>query len=128
MLFLPFIVRSKIWMPVGKKSTLIKISFFGLLLAALIGMQYMWIQNLQKVKLNVFKGRAISGIEAVGSKMMVGTSFNTYSDSTFAKALGQSFSTNGLGKLRFEYAIDLDDRQLASRGYTEKQTQTSNNL
>ena len=112
----------------GKKSTLIKIAFFSLLLVGMIVMQYSWIQGMQKDKMERFKSRVLSSINIVGSAMSQSPTLYELADTTFANFLGSSFKLEGLGKMQFEYDIDATDCQLASRGYKEMQAQTPQDL
>lgn len=104
------------------KSTRLKIAFFGLLLLAFIGIQYSWVKSLQKDKLQQFKTRMISVIEATAKKK----SFHELADTAIANTFRKSFSKEGLGNVRFEYALALHNKYFASANFLQRQKETSN--
>lgn len=112
----------------GRKSTRLKILFFGLLLAGFIGIQYSWVRSMQKGKLQRFRVLMFSGIDVAAGKLPVDASIYDLADTAIARLLQQSFLSKGLANLRFEFALALDDQQLTSPGFLQKQADTANNL
>src|SRR5688572_26491747 len=114
--------------PVGKKSTRLKIAFFSLLLLAFIGIQYSWVRSLQKDKLQQFKTKMITAIEATASNKPFAASLHVLADTAVAGIFRKSFSSKGLGNIQFEYAVALHNKRFASAGYSSKQQNNSSNL
>lgn len=112
----------------GRKSTRLKILFFGLLIAAFIGIQYSWVSSMQKDKLQQFRFLMVSGIDVAGEKLQVDASIYDLTDTAIAHLLQQSFLSKGLANLRFEFSLALDDQQLTSPGFLQEQADTANNL
>ena len=112
----------------GRKSTRLKILFFGLLIAAFIGIQYSWVRSIQKGKLQQFRFLMISGIDVAAGKLPVDASIYDLADTAIAGILRQSFLSKGLSNLRFEFSLALDDRQTSSAGFLQKRADTANNL
>lgn len=104
------------------KSTRLKIGFFGLLLAALIGIQYSWVMHLQKNKLQQFRTRMISAISATSQD----ASFHELADTAIANTFRRSFSNQGLGNVPFEYALAMHNKHFASAGYMKNGNKSSN--
>jgi hypothetical protein len=113
---------------VRRKSTRLKILFFGVLVAAFIGIQYSWVRSMQKDKLQQFKSLVVSGINVAGGKLPIDASIYDLADTAIAGLLQQSFLSKGLANLRFEFSLDLDDQRLTSAGFLQKQADTANNL
>ncbi len=102
-----------------KKSTRLKIAFFGLLLIGFIVIQYSWVSSLYKDKLQEFQSLIISGIDGEGKKILSDRSPHDLTDTDIANMLHRSFSTIGLNNIHFEFSIALGDHRLASRGFHE---------
>jgi hypothetical protein len=111
---------------VGKKSTRFKIVFCGLLLVAFIAIQFSWVRSLQKDKLQQFKTRMITAIESMAGNQPFAASLHELADTAITSLFRNSFSSRGLGNLRFEYAVALHNKQLASAGFNQKQKDQSN--
>jgi K+-sensing histidine kinase KdpD len=111
-------------MPVKLKSTRLKFLFFGLLLLAFACIQYSWVKSLQKDKLQQFKSQMFAAIESAASK----ASLHELADTAIANIFRKSFSTKGLGNVKFEYALALHDKQVASAGFDQKQSHGASNL
>lgn len=115
--------------PVGRKSTRFKIIFFSLLLAGFIGIQYSWVSYMQKDKLQRFRVGLVSGMNSAVDNLPLANSLGEYTDTTIANMLKRSFISKGFGNLLFEYALAIEDEQLfSSPGFTQKKTDTTNNL
>ena len=112
----------------GRKSTRLKIVFFGLLLVGFIGIQYSWVRSIEKNKLQQFRSRMIMGLEGVARDQPFASTVRGLADTAISSLLRRSFLSKGLGNVRFEYAIALGDKQLTSPGFHTKQTDTANNL
>ena len=115
-------------MPVGRKSTRLKIAFFGLLLTGFIGIQYSWLSSLQKDKLQQFKTRMMSGISVAADKLPLAESLHDLADTAITNIFRRSFSSKGLKNLRFEYAITANEKNIASAGFNKRQNDTVNSL
>lgn len=111
-----------------RRSTKLKIVFFSVLLAGLIVIQYSYIRTLRKEKLQHFKSRLITCLARTGEKIAFNSSKDVLTNSELANLLQQSFSSKGLGDLRFEYLTGSDNKQLASRGFSEKLKADPGNL
>ena len=111
-------------MPVKLKSTRLKLVFFGLLLLAFTAIQYSWVRSLQKDKLQQFKMQVASAINYAATT----TSLHDLADTSIAAILRRSFSSKGLGNVKFEYALALQGKQLVSAGYDKKQNDQVTNL
>lgn len=112
-------------MPVGRKSTQLKIAFFGLLLAAFVVIQYSWIGFMEKDRLQQFKSRVVSGIEVAARNLPA--LYNIH-DTAIANLFQRSFAAKGLNDLPFEYAIGLPESQRASRGFDKASAGNPRNL
>jgi two-component system phosphate regulon sensor histidine kinase PhoR len=112
----------------AKRSTLIKIVFFSLLLVGFIVIQYNWVQSLQKDKEQEFSARIISGINKVGVNIHNSRSLHKLTDPTIVNKLRRSLAANGMGNIHFEFSISSGDNHLTSRGFHQKLTGNSNNL
>lgn len=115
-------------MPVKMKSTRLKFLFFGLLLLVLTGIQYSWVRSLQKDKLYQFRSRMIAAIESTAGNKPIVASLHKLADTAVSNIFRQSFLSNGLGNIKFEYAVALSDRHFASAGFNKKQKDASGNL
>jgi signal transduction histidine kinase len=112
----------------GISSTRLKIAFFSFLLVGIIIIQYCWVLSLQKEKLQEYKSRVITSIERTGKKIPFLRSKYALTESELASMLQQSFFSNGLGEIRFEFSIGSGNDHLASSGFTEKLEADPNNL
>jgi hypothetical protein len=113
---------------VRKKSTRLKIVFFGLLLTGFIGIQYSWVSELQKDKLNQFRSKMTLGLENVAGKKPFTSQVHELPDTSIARMLNQSFLSKGLGHVRFEYGVALCNKHLSSPGFYKKQSDSSHCL
>ncbi|WP_207511014.1 hypothetical protein [Longitalea luteola] len=111
-----------------RRSTRLRIAFFSVLVVGLIFIQYSWLTSLQQSKLQAFKAHIISSVENTRATIPLTRSLNDLSATLFADLLRQSFSSNGLKNIRFEYSIGSGSAQLASPGYRQKLTDDANNL
>lgn len=111
-----------------KRSTRLKIAFFSLLVVGLIVIQYSWLTALKQRKLEAFKSLVISSVENTRENMLHTRPIITLSETVFTNLLQQSFSTNGLSNIRFEYSLGSNAEQLASRGFRPKQMDDADNL
>ena len=109
-------------------STRLKITFFSFLLVGVIVIQYSWVMSLQKEKLQELKQRVITSIHLTGIKIPFIRSKHALTNSELSAMLQQSFSSNGLGDLRFEFSIGSGNDQLASLGFTEKSKDNPDDL
>jgi hypothetical protein len=98
--------------------------FFGLLLLAFAFIQYSWVTSLQKDKLQKFKTQMIAAIQAAASS----TSIHNLADTSFASTFRKSCSSKGLGNIKFEYAVALNDKHFTSAGFNRQQKNASGNL
>lgn len=80
----------------GKTFTPLKITFFGLLLAAVIVVQYCWVNSLLKENQEQFKSLVIISINDAGRNTAAMDSIH------MTKALGQALADNGLRDIPFE--------------------------
>ncbi|WP_205511041.1 hypothetical protein [Longitalea arenae] len=111
-----------------RRSTLLKIAFFSVLVIGLIVIQYSWLTSLQQNKLQAFKSLVISSIENTRANIPFTRSLNDLSDTLFTDLLQRSFSANGLSNISFEYSIGSGTAQLASRGFGQKLADDPQNL
>src|SRR5690348_5862992 len=105
-----------------KKSTLIKIAFFSLLLVGFIVIQYSWLISLQKEKLNEFRSRLISVLQSAGEAALFTRPSHELTDIAIARVLNRSFSSHGLDNIKFEFSMVSSDNRLNSSGFTQKLT------
>lgn len=112
----------------GKKSTLLKIVFFSLLLVGFIAIQYCWLSSLQKDKLRDFKSLLVLGINKEGGKIPSSRLAHELTDTAFGNILRRSFSSKGLKNIRFEFSISSGNNHLSSRGFHQKLINNPNNL
>lgn len=116
------------YLPMRKRSTRLKIVFFSLLVVGLIGIQYSWLKSLRQSKLQAFQSLIISSVENTRANIPFTRSINDLSDTLFTSLLHQSFSSNGLNNIRFEYSIGSGTTHLASGGFRQKLTDDPENL
>lgn len=88
-----------------KRSTQLKIVFFGLLLVGFVVIQYKWVQSLQKDKMEVFRQRVLDGIENAMQGTLSRSSLYKMKDTAIAGSLRRSFLAKGLGSIPFEFSI-----------------------
>jgi hypothetical protein len=115
-------------LPMGISSTRLKIAFFSFLLVGVIVIQYCWVLSLQKEKLEELKHRIITSIDHTGRKIPFIRSKHTLTSSELAGMLQQSFSSDGLGDIHFEFSIGSGKDQLSSPGFREKLKADPGNL
>ena len=112
-----------------KKSTRLKIAFFGLLLIGFIVIQNSWVSSLYKDKLQELNALIVSGIDDAGKKIPFSKSRHELTDAAaITTMLRQSFSSKGLNKIHFEFSINSSDHHLNSRGFHQIQMANSSNL
>jgi hypothetical protein len=111
-----------------KKSPRLVITFFSLALAVFVVIQYCWIKSLQDGKLRSFRSRTISAITRANENILPATPGHKWSDTAIAAVLFQSFSSVGLGGIRFEFSTGPGDNHLASYGVTQVSTINSADL
>lgn len=109
-------------------STRLKIAFFSFLLVGVIVIQYSWVMSLQKEKLQELKQRVITSINLTGIKIPFIRSKHALTNSELSAMLQQSFSSNGLSGIRFEFSIGSGNTHLASSGFREKLKDDPGNL
>jgi two-component system, OmpR family, phosphate regulon sensor histidine kinase PhoR len=110
-----------------KKSTRLKIAFFGLLLIGFIVIQYSWVSSLYKDKWQEFQSLIVSGIDGVGKKILFSRSHRELTNTDIANRLHRSFSSIGLNNIHFEFSIALGDHHLASPGFHQQLITNSRN-
>ena len=111
-----------------KKSTRLKIAFFGLFLIGFIVIQYSWVRSIYKEKLQALNALIVSGINDAGRKIPFSKSRHELTNADITTMLHQSLFAQGLDNIRFEFSIISNDHQLASRGFHQKLTANSSNL
>src|SRR5688572_27684603 len=99
----------------GKRSTRLKITFFSLLLVGFIVVQYCWMVSMYKDKSEAFKYHIISAINDAGQQIQS----NALTKATITRLLHQTFSSIGLGSVRFEYSINSGDHHLTSHDFQQ---------
>jgi signal transduction histidine kinase len=110
-----------------KKSTRLKLAFFGLLLIGFIVIQFSWVSSLYKDKLQEFQSLIISSIDGEGKKILFNRSAHELTNTDIANMLYRSFSTKGLNNIHFEFSIVLGDHRLASHGFHQNLIANSSN-
>jgi two-component system phosphate regulon sensor histidine kinase PhoR len=110
-----------------KKSTPLKIVFFGLLLIGFIVIQYSWVSSLYKDKWQEFQSLIVSGIDGEGKKIHSSRSPHELTNADIDNMLRRSFSTIGLNNINFEFSIALGDHHLASPGFHQQLITNSRN-
>jgi two-component system phosphate regulon sensor histidine kinase PhoR len=102
-----------------KRSLLLKIVFFGLLLAGFVVMQYSWVQSLKKDKLEEYNTRLLMGIHGAAVTMPL----NKLTEGSISKAISRQ-----LGDIPFEFSIASNGVNVASHGFDQKALNDSGNL
>jgi hypothetical protein len=103
-----------------KRSILLKIVFFGTLLAGFIVMQCSWVQVLKKDKLEEFRSEIIRGIQAAKLSMPL----HNRTAASISKALSRE-----LGDVPFEFSVATSSGgELASPGFDQKALNDSSNM
>ncbi len=99
-----------------------------MLLAGFVILQYGWITAMQKEKLHNFKTRVTFGVNVLTDRIPLAQKIHDIADTTIFNILHQSFLAQGLGKLRFEYAVYGSEISIASPGFYQLQSGRKDNL